>query len=79
MPNFFERQYKKLPKPIKKAVRTNIEAAKIKASDQLTKIAQPAADIIAKKTKEAGAQSIGPWIATAAIVLALLYVAKGRK
>lgn len=79
MPNFFERQYKKLPKSVKQAVRTNIEAAKIKASDELTKIAQPAADVIAKKTKEAGFQSIGPWIATASIVLALLFITRGRR
>ena len=77
--NFWERQYKKLPKPIKQAVKTNVEAAKIKAQEGLVKIAQPASDIIARKTREAGIQSIGPWVAASVIVLALLYVSRGKK
>lgn len=79
MAKFWERQYRRLPKQVKTVVRTNVEAAKIKAQEGLKKLAEPAAQIIAKETKKAGAQSIGPWIATATIVLALIFISRGRK
>ena len=79
MASFLERQFKKLPKPVKKAVRTGEKAIKIKASKALEKIAEPASKIVARETKKAGMQSIGPWIATSAIVLALIFVSRGKK